>query len=228
MKTVSNILTEVAERVDDESNRRFPLPMLRGWIEEGEKELLRRTECMRSETTIAVSASTQTVTGPADLVRIYHAQFEPTGDAQRYPLEYRDRKSMDPLWGTHQGISTSAYPAYYTTWGVAPSLSITLAPIPSEAGNLRVFYYRLPATISRTGTDDTDTLDVPAGWEDIVTTYVEARCYRKDGRSEDYQLAMQAFQEGMVALAETSVRYMDAPGQIDYSPGWPGFDTSIW
>lgn len=223
MKTVGNIMSEAAVRLDDEGMVRFTAANLRTWIEEGTKEVARRTECLRKDSTIAVLADTQTVTGPPDMVRIYHAQYEPTGDSNIYPLEYLDRKSLDPLWGTHQAISTSAYPAYYTTWGVPPTLSITLAPIPSEAGSLRVFYYRLPATIATDGTDDTDAIDLPAGWEDLVTDYVEARGYRKDRRMEDYQLAMQTFQEKMLALAETSVRFMESTGQIDYSPGWPGF-----
>ena len=219
MKTVGNIMLEASVRLDDEGMVRFTPANLRTWIEEGTKEIARRTECLRDDTTIAVAANTAAVTGPTDMVRIYHAQFEPTGQSQVYPLEYRDRRSMDPLWGTHQNISTSAYPEFYTTWDTPPTLSIRLAPIPSAAGNLRVFYYRLPATISTSGSDDTDAIEVPAGWEDLVTDYVEARGYRKDRRSEDYQLAMQAFQEKMIALAETSVRYMDSGGTIDYYPG---------
>lgn len=228
MKTVGNIMSEAASRLDDEGMVRFTAANLRTWIEEGEKEIARRTECLRDDTTIAVSANTASVTGPTDMVRIYHAQFEPTGQSSIYPLQYMDRKSMDPLWGTHQAISTSAYPEFYTTWDTPPVLTIRLAPIPSAAGNLRVFYYRLPASISTSGTDDNDTLDVPAGWEDLVTDYVEARAYRKDRRSDDYQLAMQSFQEKLIALAETSVRYMDSGGTIDYMPGNLGFLSESW
>lgn len=228
MKTVGDIMLEASIRLDDEGMVRFSAANLRTWIEEGTKEIARRTECLRDDTTIAVSANTASVTGPTDMVRIYHAQFEPTGQSLIYPLQYMDRKSMDPLWGTHQGISTSAYPEYYTTWDTPPALTIRLAPIPSSAGNLRVFYYRLPATISTSGSDDADTLDVPAGWEDLVTDYVEARGYRKDRRAEDYQLAMQSFQEKLIALAETSVRYMDGGGTIDYYPGNMGAYPGDW
>lgn len=224
-KTVAEIMSEAAVRLDDEGNRRFSAATLRTWIGEGAREIARKTECLRSDETIAVSADTQSVTGPTDLVRIHHAQYEPTGDSNIYPLTYMDRKQLDPLWGTHQAISTSAYPEFYTTWGVPPTLTITLAPIPSTAGNLRVFYYRLPATIATDGTDDTDTIDLPAGWEDLITTYVEARGYRKDRRLDDYQMAMQDFQSQMMALMQTASRFSDAPGGFVYDPMWPGFGT---
>lgn len=226
-KTVAEIMSEAAVRLDDEGNRRFTAATLRTWILEGSKEIARRTECLRADTTIAVSADTQSVTGPTDCVRIHHAQYEPTGESQIYPLTYMDRRGMDPLWGTHQAITTSAYPSFYTTWGVPPTLTITLSPIPSEAGNLRVYYYRLPASIATNGDDDADSIDLPAGWEDLVTTYVEARGYRKDRRVDDYQLAMTDFQNQMIALMQTAARFTDNPGTFSYDPMWPGFSTAF-
>lgn len=228
MKTVAEIMAETAVRVDDPAMTRFTPPTLRTWIAEGAREVARRTECLRADSAISVPASTQTVYGPNDMVRIHHAQFEPTGSDQIFPLDYRDRKSMDPLWGTHQAISTSAYPSFYTTWNAPPNLTIMLAPIPSSAGVLRVFYYRLPASISVTGTDDANYVDIPQGWEDVLTTYAEARAYRTDRRSDDYQIAMGDFQSQLMALMQTSQRYSDSAGTMDFdtSYGWFGSDLT--
>jgi hypothetical protein len=223
-KTVADIISEAADRFDDPTHRRFSEATLRSWILEGSKDIARRTECLRGSAAIAVSASTQEVTGPVDTVRIHDAQFEPTGQTAKYPLTYLDRKAMHPLWGAGQSQGTGT-PEYYTTWGVPPTLTITLAPIPSEAGTLRVFYYRLPATIATDGTDDSDPIDLPAGWEDLVTTYVEARGYRKDRRLDDYQLAMGDYRDQLRDLMLTSARFIDEPGSFIPSEGWVGYAT---
>lgn len=225
-KTVSDIITEVRERVDDENAVRFSSAFIRRAIWEGEREIARRTECLRGQSDLAIAADQQTVYGPTDIVRVHHAQFQPTGQNQVYPLSYRDRRSMDPLWGVNQLISTSAYPEFYTTWDTPPYLEITLAPIPSSAGTLTLFYYRLPAEIARDDTDDNNPLDVPAGWEDKVVDYCMAECALKDRRTDDYQIAMSRFTDGLGAISETAIRFHDDPGQIDYDPMWPGFQGS--
>lgn len=225
-KTVANLLVEISERVDDESNRRFSLPFLRRLILEGEREIARRSECLRATASIAVTAGASTVTGPVDAIRLTHAEFAPTGQSQVYPLEYADRRALDPLWGTMQNVDTSNAPFFFTTWGFPPTLTIQFSPIPSGAGTLIVYYYRMPANISDSGTDDTDAIDLPDGWEDLVSTYVEARCYRKDRRLEDYSAAMSTFDQQLNAITMAAQRYSDAPGQITYSPQWPGYADS--
>lgn len=219
MKTVAEVMYEISVAVDDEGMTRFKPEVLRRFIYAGEKEVARRTECLRYTANIAVGAAVQTVTGPTDAVRLTQCLYLPTGSSAVYPLEYRDQQSLSMEWGPWQAIDQSAYPSFWTTWGAPPTLTIGLYPIPSEAGVLRVFYYRLPANINPNGTDDTDAIDLPEGWEECLVDYGEAMCFRKDRDLDGYQIAYSQFESKMGALLETSVRYTDQAGQIDFA-GW--------
>lgn len=216
MKTVADIMREISIRVDDEGMSRFKPEVLRGYILEGEKEVARKTECLRATEDIAVTAGVQTVTGPTDLVRVTACVFAPTSTSLVYPLEYRDQNSLNLQWGPWQQISQASYPEFWTTWGFPPTLSMAMYPIPAQAGVLRVSYYRLPANIDPNGDNDIDAIDLPEGWEEMLTDYGEAMCLRKDRDLEGYQMVYEMFENKMLALLETAARFTDQAGQIDY------------
>lgn len=224
-KTIADIMMDISIRCDDEGMVRFRPEVLRRFIYDGCKAAALRTECLRETQTIAVGADVAEVVGPTDAVRITMAQFQPTGQSMVYPLEYMDYSSMDQVWGPWQGVDQSSYPSYFTTWSFPPTLNIRLYPIPSEGGSLQVFYYRLPATIDPGGADDTNNIDLPSGWEELVTDYGCAQCWLKDRQTDMYQFAMTEFQSKIVALLETSVRYSDNAGQVDY---WNGGGINYW
>jgi hypothetical protein len=226
--TQAEAITEVSTyRLDDSANARFTAAMVRTWINDGMVDIARRTECLRASSTISVTADVATVTGPVDCIRIHRAEYYPTGSDLRYPLEYRDFNQMDVLWGVNQNIST-AIPAYYTTWGFPPTLTIRLAPVPAVAGSLLVYYYRLPAELATANTNDASTvLDLPTGWHDLVLDYVEAMAYRADRRPDRYQEAWARYLENLQAMVAATERFTDAPTYMvpdggQWGAGWDG------
>lgn len=211
--TLGSLVTQVGQRVDDTAHRRFTAVELRTWINEGCREIARRSECLYTTGTVAVSAGTQTVTGPDDIVRIHHVTFTLDNDNQVFPLDYYDLRDMDNIWGTYRATE-SAYPSFYTTWLNPPDLEITLAPVPSSAGDLQVYYYRFPTVLSTQGSDDNVDVDLPTGWEDLSADYACAKCAQKDRKLDEMQMWMQSFTDRLKALMDTAVRYNDSPGQI--------------
>lgn len=222
-KTQGTLVKELRSRLNEPNPTGFFADEeLRAWLNEGAREAARRTEALRAKTTIAVLASTQDYTAPTDMVRIHRLEFQPTGSSQRVPLVYRDRTAMDVVWGTYQAISQSWWPEMYTTWGFPPAVTVTLYPTPTTAGTLHCYYYRLPASLTTTGTQATTTIDIPEGWEDAILSYAEARARLKQQRADLYQIAFQNFVSIMTALVETSARYTDAVGLVTPDFGWMG------
>lgn len=221
MTTLGTLVTQVGDRVDDSAHRRFPQTQVRTWINEGCREICRRAECNYKSTTISVSASTQDLTlSTIDVVRLHHVTFTPVADpTSTYPLDYYDLRDMDSIWGVWRG-QESSYPEFYTTWGMPPALGVTLAPVPSAAGTLTVYYYSLPTALSTTGSDDAIDVDLPQGWEDLAVDYAVGLCARKDRKSDEYTIAMQVFTDRLQALVDTATRYNDTPGQITPDLHW--------
>lgn len=221
-KTQGVLVTELRSRLNERAEAFFTDVELRTWINEGARDIARKTEALRAYATVSITANTQDyVTGPTDLIRIHRVEFTPTGSSQRVPLIYRDRSAMDVVWGTHQAITTSYWPEYYTTWLYpgTTAMQISLFPIPAVAGTLRVWYYKFPTALATGGSASATTLDIPEGWEDLILEYAEARAHLKRKDVTMYQVAWGNYGDKVMDLLETSLRYSDAAGQIT-----PAFD----
>lgn len=220
-KTQGTLVKELRSRINEPNpNGFFSDEEIRTWVNEGARECARRTEALRTSSTIAVTANTQDYTAPTDCVRMHRLEFKPTGSSQRIPLMYRDRTAMDVVWGTYQLMSSSWWPEFYTMWGIPPTMTITLYPTPTTAGSLYAYYYRLPTALSVTGTAAATTLDIPEGWEDLILSYAEARARLKQQRTDLYQVAWGQFRELLQALNETAARYTDSPGIVTPDYNW--------
>jgi hypothetical protein len=218
-QTLSELRTSLRERISELNPRQFPDIYLNKLINEGARDLCRRTECLRDTWTIATAPATQQYTGPSNIVRLHRVEVEDS-DGSRTPLEYRDFQSMDHVWHTSQATA-SGDPLLYTTWGMPPNLKVILYPTPSNAGTLRLHYYRFPtAAIS-----DATAIEVPEGWEDAVVTYAEYKAWRRDGDSR-WQDSKAIYEEVMADLLVTAVRYNDQSGSVDE---WGnGFGLPAW
>lgn len=222
MTTLGTLVTQVGDRVDDSAHRRFTQAQVRTWINEGCREIARRSECLYSTGTVVLGSSTQTATLPTDIIRVHHVTFVADNDlTQTVPLDYYDLRDMDNIWGTYR-TTESAWPEFYTMWGTPPNLEIQVAPVPSSSGTLTVYYYRFPTILSTTGSDDSAEVDLPTGWEDLAVDYAVGLCARKDRKLDEYQLAMQTFTDRLKALMDTATRYTDNPGQIMPDLRWGG------
>jgi hypothetical protein len=218
--TVAEAVTALRERLDETTAAQWTDVQLRRWLNEGVRDIARRTRQYLDTDTIAVSADDAEYTVSADVLHIMAVYFTPTGDTRMIRLEARSWEGMDNIWADQQNIA-SQYPALFTTYGYAPTLTLKLFPVPSIDGSLTVHMARLPAALDVTsGTGNIDTIE---GWLEVAYDYAEYMALRKD-RDPRWQESMGLYESKMANLIEMGDA-LNAPGEFSYAgsgmlPNW--------
>lgn len=219
--TLSNIRSNVRARLDETSARFWSDAQLNTWIGQAANNIAKRSETLLDMRTIPVITNGPKYPAPADTVRLHRIEFSPDNGQTLYPLEKRRHQEMDQLWGSRQATSY-AYPNYYIPWGFPPSLTIQLYPVPSAAGLLNVYYYRLPHPIISTTTDPT-VVECVGGWETLIESYVEYSALRKDADPR-WQEAKSLYEEELGAMIDQTRDWTDQSGWMTYGtsvlPSW--------
>lgn len=205
--TLGTIRTNVRSRIDETSARFWQDSELTNWINDACNDIARRSEVLMATTTINTVANTQQYALPNDTLRVYRVEWSRDGatGSNVIPLEYRDFNSMDSVWWSQQKTSKGD-PYWFTMWGFPPNLNLVAYPTPDATvtAGLKVYYYRLPAAAVTGG----DTVECPAGWEDLITDYCEFNAWRKDGNPA-WQEAKGLYEEKMVNMIEHTRRWTD-------------------
>lgn len=219
-KTQSQLMTDARSRLDEPTEAQWLDTELRRWINEGARELQRKTETLQTITSISTVASQQQYTAPTGVIRIYRVEFLDTSNSV-YPLEYRDFNTMDGVWWSSQ-LTVTGRPMLYTIWGFAPTLKIILYPLPdSSSTSIKVYYYRYPVQLAETTAADAAAIvECPEGWEDIIVDYVEYKALRKD-RDPRWQEAKALFDQRTTEMYEMTRRWSDQAGMMDFDLGVP-------
>lgn len=212
MATLAEMVATVRARLDEALGEHQWLDTeLKGWINEGVRDVARRTESLQVYDTIAGIAGTHKYTLPTDIVRATILEWVPDA-GQVFPMQYV------PMHAFKQSVpatqeDTQGRPILWTIWGFGPSMELFVYPTPGEAGDFRLYYYRMPADLATDGSDDSDTLTIPSGWEDVVADYVEYRAKRKDG-NQDWTAAKELYDEHLMDLNETAIQWSDQAGTV--------------
>lgn len=223
MATLGTIRTLVRDRLDEDSPRRWTNAQLDRWINEGARDVARRTECLHAKSSaIAVTANTQvtSLSTLTTLLKINRVEWKTDGDSRVIALEYRDYNSMDAVWWDAKETATST-PGYYTLTGNPPALSITVYPIPASAGTITVYYWRLPTE----ATADADTVEVPEGWHDTLADYAEYKALRRDADPR-WREAFDIYKDNLAALLTQTRRYTDGIDVV--TPEAPHLASWVW
>ena len=222
MATQSTYLTNIRAKLDEVTSGQWTDAEIRSWINEGARDVARRTETLQSTALINVDPNVQEYNLDGDYLRVHRVEWRPNSSSQVYPLEYRDFNSMDAVWWSSQTTS-KGYPSFYTMWGYPPSLKIILYPTSSEAGKLKMFYYLTPTDLATDGTAAGSTVKVPSGYEDLVEAYAEMVALRKD-RDPRWQEARTLYMDSLNGLIDRSRRWTDQGDFIQvgnrHLPGW--------
>lgn len=216
---LSDIRTDVRSRLDEPTARMWSDAELNRWINEGLRDLARRTETLLSYyTNIPLIANVAKYAMPADVIRVHRLEFVPTGSNQTYPIQLSTYQEMDQVWGVSQQIQRS-YPYYAVMWGFAPNIVIQFYPVPSQGGGLNLYYYRLPKTLVA----DTDIAEVPEGWQDLVSLYCEYVSLRKD-RDARWTDAKQLYEQSLDNMVNVTRQLHDSARTITVGtsavPAW--------
>lgn len=217
-KTQGELLADLRNRLDEVTPRQWTDAMLRGWLNDGARDIARKSETLQDREDLPVVKGTREYTLPSDVIRIHRVEYRATGDGLAYPLEYRDFNSMDGVWHTQQDVSEST-PMFFTMWGYPPTLKIVLYPTPALAGAIKVFYYKVPANLATDGSAENTTLDIPEGWEDLVLDFAEYRALRRDADPR-WREAKELFDENLGAMFETTRRWSDQAGVMVSESGF--------
>ncbi|MFG0329842.1 MAG: DUF6682 family protein [Phycisphaerales bacterium] len=226
MATNAAIMADAAALLDDDANRRYPLRRLRRWLNDATLEVSRRSEALRTKTTLPTLADTAEVTLPTDVVRLAEVYWQGTGERVNHPLYYKDHRGARSVWGSHRDIRVGT-PAMFWTAGYPPTLTLSLYPKPSRTGTAEVHYYRTSQPISLAGQNDQAEVDLPVGWQDLCVQWICMRARestREVGEAERWKAE---FGGKLSALISASERFIDEPGSMEIDDWYPTFDE-VW
>jgi hypothetical protein len=218
MTTQSQMLLDVRSRLDEQSPQFYTDSELRRWINQGTRDVARRTETLQATAVVNLSPGQQQYTAPTDTIRIYRVEFRDAG-SRVYPLEYRDYNNADSVWWTTQ-LTAQSNPMMWTAWGFPPNLKIVLYPIPANPSTtIKVFYYQAPTDLATDGTDANSTIPIPTGRDELVTDFAEYMALRK-ARDPRWQEAKGIYDEKVQSMIDQTRRWTDQAGSYD-TDGYP-------
>jgi hypothetical protein len=226
--TVAAATTALRDLLDETTAAQWTDVQLRRWLNEGIRDIARRTRHYWDTDTIDTAADDGEYTVAEDVLHIKHVYFTPDGDTSRdIPLEPRAFEAMNQVWWDRQDQS-SGYPVFFTTFGYAPTLTIKLFPVPSVPGTLTLHVIRLPAELDVTS--GTGNIDVPTGWLEVAYDYAEYKALRKD-RDPRWQEAYNLYEAKIQDIIDMG-EYINAPGEFiptttgmlpNWLVGWEGY-----
>lgn len=219
-------LTQTRYLLDEPSPAFWSNAELTTYINEACKDVARRAETKLTTKTIAAVVNQQNYTLPTTVYRLHKVVFLPTSGEVNYTLEYRGLMEMDQIWGINKSWPAS-YPLYYTMWKNPPSLEMIIYPVPSTAGEFKVYYYQHVKTATAT----TTTVDILAGYEDIVFDYAAYRALRKDSNPM-WKTHQQIYEQKLAMLIDHTRTFQDqanffSTGQAAL-PAWLTSGTGLW
>lgn len=213
-RALSALRSDLRERLDEATPTFWSDAILNTWLNEGAKEIARRTECLPTSQSLAVTAGVTAYNAPTNMVRIHKVDHRRSGD-DIWPLEYRDLGSMDSVWGAYR--TAQGRPVAWTMWGPAGAATMTIYPSPSEStvlpNGLVIYYYRLPASM----VGDASVVDLPEGWDELPILYAEYVALRKD-RQPTWQEAKAEFEAKMQEMMVLTHRLTDQVGSYYGEP----------
>lgn len=213
MATLAETRVDVLDKLNNGGGFWTPTQIDR-WINEAQRDIARRAETIQDiSTSIPIFPGIPKYQLPADVIRVHRVEFIPVQNGspsgyQIYPVQLTTYDEMDQRWGVIQNQQMS-YPAFACMWGAPPTLQMQFFPVPSQPGNINIFYYRVPKTL----TDDNDVLEVPTGWEDLVALYAEYVARRKD-RDPTWQDAKTLYEERLIEFGNVTRQWHDQAQQI--------------
>lgn len=220
--TLSDAIRRVRSNFDEPTASFLTDTAITDWVNDGNRDQARRSENLWVfDTSITISANVAVYALPSDIIRIHRMEFVPTGSIQTYPVLGSTQMQMDQIWGINQQ-SPSSYPSYFVMRGYPGGSSgtgrdstfkIQLYPMPSQAGSLNLYYFRMPYRFLDPIANPSElakTLDVPDGWDDLTVLYAEYNALRKD-RDDRWKDVKALYDEQVEYLLNVTREWHDNP-----------------
>jgi hypothetical protein len=181
---------------DDES--------LKQWANDGLKDIAQRLLVFRDVRSYDAVTDQDEYELPNDMIKVYRVEYRQTS-TWITPLDHFPYAEFD---GVRGAIRSSGFPSSFTTWGIpGAGGTFILDRSPSEdlADGIRFYYYRLPREI----VDDSDPVEIPAGWERLVRYYVEWHARRKEATDNRWRDANGLYEAGLEEMKRASSQHSD-------------------
>lgn len=212
MTTQATFLSKSRTRLDEATARQWTDQSIREWINEGARDIARKTETLEDRDTIPAVVGTGEYTIDTDVVRIHRVEFTPT-DEDTTELIYADLKDLDSF-GWRQRTMSQDRPYVYSTWGARRGLKLIVFPVPATAGNFTVYSYVMPAALAESTSGDAAVhVEIPQAYDDVLLDYIEYRAMRKD-RDPRWVEAKGLYDENLSQMYDNTRRWSDQPGMI--------------
>ncbi len=210
--TLASVRRDLRVALGERTARRWQDVDLDRYINLGCSDIA-KLEVLQATATIAVAANAGEVTAPSNCIRVHRVDFQATGSDHSVNLDYKDFHNNQAVqWTTN----SSGMPSFFTAWGTPGAVKIKLYPMAGFAGNLFLHYYKLPDVAA----EETDVLDIPAGWDQAVISHAEYLALRAD-RDPRWQEAHAQYTELLGAMHDLTRRHTDQAGEIVGTDGEP-------
>lgn len=198
MPTVTVLIAEVRDLLDEVIAVHWSDTQLRKWLNEANRDLARATRHLKDTVTIATVAGTYSYAVPSTVLAIELAWYRDVAGNRHIPLVARHLESMDDVRGYQWDLKGT--PQFFATQGFSPNLTLVVHPTPTVTGDSLVLHVaRLPTAIDITGAGDASNVDTPTAWYDALADYCEFKALRRD-RDPRWQEAYKLYQEKRDAL----------------------------
>lgn len=185
------------------------------WINQAVTDVVLRTRCKVSSTTIAMSAGTKDYTLDTAILQILEAYI--TSSNQDYALE---RITVEEILRLRRTTASNTSPARY--YALAGANLLMVWPTPSASDTITVYYVPRPATLS-SGSDTPS--EIPTEFHKLVEWYAlaEAADYDDDGSSGVGAYYLQRYEKGIAEAKKAIAR----KGRTRLARNIPGRQTRI-
>lgn len=214
------MVVDIRSRVDERTAALYDATDMSNWTWEAARDIARKSLCLGAHASFPIETDgRQQYPLPQDWYKMQRVEYVQSSD-YRYALEFRTMDEMDDVWYSGRTVQ-SGQPYFWTFFGFAggtDSNQVYLYPAPTSGVSIDYFYYRIP----RKPKADSDPVEIPAGWEDLVPLYVETICRRKDD-DQRWQESSQLYEDKLEALIASVNQPTNQMRQISgMGPAGPG------
>lgn len=194
---------------------------LKFWSNDALKDIGQRLMVHRDERSYDLVADQAEYDMPEDMVKLYRLEYRQS-DTYIVALEHNQLLMFDDVRGV---LRSQGWPTAFSTWGYpggGGKIILDRSPSENTTDGLRLYYYRLPREI----VEDDDPIDLPAGWERLVSHYVEWNARRKEAKDNRWREAQQLYEALLEEMRRVATLHSDQPSY--FSDGGYGRATAIF
>lgn len=180
------IVTRTQRQFGDDSGVQIYKTDIINWANDGQIDIVRRTECLQDHKETSSVAQDGSYSLPSDFLFMRKVTYD------KLPLRPTTLELADQMWPEREVAISVGTPQYYYIWGNI--LYLYPAPAQSGSGNLDIWYVRTPATM----TGDFDIPEIPVAYHEAIVRYCLSRAKELDDSFSEASAIMKDYEQSIV------------------------------